>query len=291
MSLPRSGRVALLVGGLLFAGVASVSANPAPDGSLQLCVNKSTGAVRVITKSCSSKERTVTVNQQGQVGATGAKGERGEKGDKGDRGFQGLQGAQGATGLKGDRGIQGLIGLQGDEGPPGPTGPQGDTGLTGPRGETGPRGDQGPEGTPGAPGESGPAGPAGAQGDKGDKGDVGDVGPAGQPGFGAPLTPTSGSVYTLATGYVYLVAWRAQPAGDLPAEPGSCTLRARYSGGGSGLVVSGGMSFPPGVSRPEIAATGFLTAPASSVEFTVVCSASGSVGVNLEELLVFPVNY
>lgn len=299
----RSALVGLVAG--LSAGVASVSANPGPTGALRLCVHKSTGAVRVISKPCSAKERTVTVNQQGEVGPTGptgvtgptgptgvsgAKGDRGEKGDKGDRGFQGLLGPQGATGSKGDRGPTGNDGLQGDEGPAGPAGPQGDTGLTGPIGLTGPRGDQGPEGIPGSEGPIGPAGPPGGVGERGDTGDTGPEGPTGRPGFDAPLSPTAGASFALTPGLLYLVAWRVEPGSEFPTQTGSCRLLATYSSGAR--VVVGGLAFPAGLLRDELAATGLFTAPASAVEFGSFCStASGSVTALVAELVVLPVNY
>jgi hypothetical protein len=76
-----------------------------------MCVNKKTGAVRIISKNCAKSERTVYVNQQGVQGAAGAQGVAGPKGDTG------------IPGAKGDTGTPGLKGDVGAVGPAGPAGP------------------------------------------------------------------------------------------------------------------------------------------------------------------------
>lgn len=70
---------------------AAVSTFTAGDGSVKVCVKKSSGATRVVTPKadCRKKERTLSINQQGRrgpagaVGATGAPGAKGAKGDTG----------------------------------------------------------------------------------------------------------------------------------------------------------------------------------------------------------------
>ena len=88
-------------------------------------MNKKTGAVRIVTKSCTKTERTVYVNQQGIPGPVGVQGLSGPRGETGE------VGAQGPAGPKGDTGAQGPAGPKGDTGAQGPAGPKGDTGDRG----------------------------------------------------------------------------------------------------------------------------------------------------------------
>jgi hypothetical protein len=85
------------------------------------CVSKSTGAVRIVSKTtvCKSTENKIMWNEIGPVGP---------------------KGATGATGPAGPKGATGATGPQGPSGPQGPQGPQGPTGATGPQGPQGPAG-------------------------------------------------------------------------------------------------------------------------------------------------------
>jgi hypothetical protein len=72
------------------------AAIPATNGTITGCINPTTGAIRVIDaqagQRCSSFERSVTWNQQGQPGATGATGPIGPQGPAGPAGPQGPAG-------------------------------------------------------------------------------------------------------------------------------------------------------------------------------------------------------
>jgi hypothetical protein len=76
------------------------------------CVNKSTGAVRIVSKTtvCKATENKIMWNQVGPVGPAGPKGATGATG---------AQGPQGLTGPQGPQGIQGATGAQGPQGPAG----------------------------------------------------------------------------------------------------------------------------------------------------------------------------
>ncbi len=90
------------------AGLA-LSAVPGPDGSIHACVNKSTGAVRVIDlarrQHCRSSgpgaETALTLNQHGPVGVAGPSGPTGAQGSPGAPGPTGQPGRAGATILSG----------------------------------------------------------------------------------------------------------------------------------------------------------------------------------------------
>ncbi len=82
----------------------------------KLCANDATGVVRYTTKSCGSKETTLSVNQQGIKGVKGAKGLAGVKGDAGTNGTNGTAGANGTNGTAGAKGDDGTAGAKGDDG-------------------------------------------------------------------------------------------------------------------------------------------------------------------------------
>ena len=86
----------------LAAGIA-YSAIPDSGGVYTACMQKSTGALRLIdpsvsTNRCTSAETQVTWNQTGQQGAKGATGAQGETGASGPQGPKGDPGASGTGG-------------------------------------------------------------------------------------------------------------------------------------------------------------------------------------------------
>jgi hypothetical protein len=86
----------------LVAGIA-YSAIPDSAGVYTACVQKSTGAVRLIdpsvtTNRCTSAESQVSWNQTGQQGAKGATGDQGKTGATGPVGPKGDPGASGTGG-------------------------------------------------------------------------------------------------------------------------------------------------------------------------------------------------
>src|SRR5215212_7533931 len=90
----------LVVVAVVAGGTFAIAAIPGPDGLIKGCVKKSgarKGAVRVIdhNKACSSRERTLSWNQQGQ------QGQQGEPGTPGAAGAPGTPGAAGAPGQPG----------------------------------------------------------------------------------------------------------------------------------------------------------------------------------------------
>jgi hypothetical protein len=87
----------------------------AAEDVINACVNKRSGAVRVVMDpgKCRRAEAPLSFNQTGPPG---------ERGPAGPPGPQGPQGAAGPPGPKGE---------QGPAGPPGPVGPQGAPGLPG----------------------------------------------------------------------------------------------------------------------------------------------------------------
>jgi hypothetical protein len=131
--------VAVLVATGSFA-MAKQSPPPAGDGPIRACVNKKTGAVRILrtpASRCAGRtETSVSWNRQGPAGAAGQPG----------------GGPAGPQGPKGDTGARGAVGPKGDTGATGEPGPKGDAGAKGDKGDQGPKGD---------PGGSRPIGPAG----------------------------------------------------------------------------------------------------------------------------------
>jgi len=83
---------------VVMSGVALASGSSG-GGTIHACVNKRTGAVRVVSlqsgAKCKTSERTLSWNSQGIEGATGAAGPQGAAGSQGR---QGIPGPQGATG-------------------------------------------------------------------------------------------------------------------------------------------------------------------------------------------------
>ena len=76
--------------------------NAAGDATLKACANKTTGAMRYISKgSCKKTETSLSWNQMGPTGLSGSAGTNGTAGAKGDTGAAGTNGAAGAVGSNG----------------------------------------------------------------------------------------------------------------------------------------------------------------------------------------------
>jgi hypothetical protein len=92
------------------SGTSYAALRAAPTAStIQACVSKKTGALRVLAKAttkCKRGERALAFNARGAAGPVGSNGADGAAG---------AQGLQGAQGNQGDRGVQGI------DGPPGPS--------------------------------------------------------------------------------------------------------------------------------------------------------------------------
>lgn len=72
--------------------------NAAGDATIKVCANKTSGAMRYLSKgSCRSSERTLTWNQMGPQGLSGNNGTDGAKGEPGTKGDAGAKGETGAT--------------------------------------------------------------------------------------------------------------------------------------------------------------------------------------------------
>ncbi|MEU0094927.1 hypothetical protein [Kribbella sp. NPDC006257] len=97
--------------------IGTVASAAAPEPTVNACVGKVTGLVRIIDlakhQSCTSFEKPLTWNQRGLPGPTGA------------------------TGAQGPAGATGPAGPAGATGPAGPAGPAGPTGARGPEGPAG----------------------------------------------------------------------------------------------------------------------------------------------------------
>jgi hypothetical protein len=91
------------------------------------CYLKKLGAVRVIDAEagakCTSLEKVISWNQQGQPGPPGAAGAKGEPGPAGTPGADGAAGPPGPPGAAGTNGDPGPAGTPGTDGAPGPPGP------------------------------------------------------------------------------------------------------------------------------------------------------------------------
>ena len=88
--------------------------NAAGDAKLKACANKTSGAMRYISKGkCKKTETLLSWNQRGSQGLSGTPGTNGIAGTKGDQGATGAKGDQGATGAKGDQGSKGDQGTTG----------------------------------------------------------------------------------------------------------------------------------------------------------------------------------
>lgn len=178
------GLAALLV---VFGGTAMSRPLVGSDGVVHGCVNKRSGALRVVPagKRCRRSERPLTFQVQGPPGAAGLPGAQGAPGAPGTAGAPGADGEQGSTGAQGDQGPRGATGPQGPSGPTGGAGAQGATGpqgVEGPTGATGPSGPSGPQGVEGPTGPIGPTGAAGVTGPTGPQGATGPQGIQGPPG-------------------------------------------------------------------------------------------------------------
>lgn len=111
---------------LLLFGVHAEAQVAPVNGLVSVCVNQSTGVMRMLLgagapspASCSAGEQFMQWNLQGPRGPQGIQGEQGLKGDKGDNG------AKGDPGKNGGNGDPGKVGAQGPSGPQGPAGPPG----------------------------------------------------------------------------------------------------------------------------------------------------------------------
>jgi hypothetical protein len=103
LSIVASTLAALLVSlGALNANAANVT--------YYACVNKSTGAVRIVSKTtvCKSTENKIMWNELGPAGPAGPKGATGATGPQGPTGATGPQGPTGATGAQGPQGPAGI---------------------------------------------------------------------------------------------------------------------------------------------------------------------------------------
>jgi len=112
--------------GLVGAGATMAGATTSP--SVHSCVNRSSGAVRILPSdvNCSSKERRVDWSVAGPAGPAGPAG---ASGTAGPAGVTGPAGAQGPAGAPGDPGPAGPVGPQGPAGPAGANGINGISGL------------------------------------------------------------------------------------------------------------------------------------------------------------------
>lgn len=93
----------ILVGALFLVGTSTISAEAASDDEIDACVNKKTGAVRIVKRArdCKKYERHIKWDKEGD------RGPRGEEGDEGDRGPAGPPGPPGPTGPPGTPGTPG----------------------------------------------------------------------------------------------------------------------------------------------------------------------------------------
>jgi hypothetical protein len=125
-ALPRKVAVGsvIAVAVVAAAGIAW-GAIPGQGGTINACVNKGLGILRVIDPStgatCTRSEKPLAWNQTGPKGAAGANGQ---------------QGATGATGATGVQGPAGTPGADGAQGPAGPQGPKGDAAAVPPQNGT-----------------------------------------------------------------------------------------------------------------------------------------------------------
>lgn len=182
------------IGGVALGGITYVAAQSNGGSTIQACVNRNTGAVRIVTSShCGSPlETLVTWNQQGPAGATGPAGRDGSPGRDGRPGRDGETGSTGPAGPSGQPGVAGATGATGLQGATGPggSGSVGPSGLPGAAGASGVAGASGATGATGLTG-SGSAGPTGATGASGTAGASGVAGPTGATGVGGGAFFTS----------------------------------------------------------------------------------------------------
>src|SRR5260221_440263 len=166
----KPGMVITLVVAIVGATTLGV-ASAASTGLISACVNKSSGAVRIImpsstpshdgnderaddspTNGCSKNETLLSWSSQGATGPQGPSGATGPTGPQGSTGAEGTTGATGASGSTGPTGPEGLRGLPGASGATGASGAGGAIGATGPKGDTGAAGATGPKGDSGTSG-------------------------------------------------------------------------------------------------------------------------------------------
>ena len=109
--------IAVVVTLVLAIGLAASSAlGVGSSSSVNVCVNKSSGAVRVIIQGASCKPFGETKQTWFTTGAQGARGDQGSQGERGSIGLQGPRGEEGLPGQKGEQGLQGVPGVQGPKG-------------------------------------------------------------------------------------------------------------------------------------------------------------------------------
>src|SRR5262249_24572920 len=120
------------------AGVAAPSLAQAPAPFDAICVARSNGRVRAVTKREGCRGNEVRLPFSALIGPTGAKGAAGATradgvhGAPGAPGGTGAAGPPGAPGANGARGATGATGLAGTNGAPGATGPAREPGSAGP---------------------------------------------------------------------------------------------------------------------------------------------------------------
>jgi Collagen triple helix repeat (20 copies) len=104
-----------------------VNLGAADATAITACVNRDSGAIRIVSPSqqCKKTESRVVWNVQGPAGPQGPAG---------------LPGPQGLAGAVGPQGPQGVQGVTGATGAVGAAGPEGRIGVSGPEGRIGPRG-------------------------------------------------------------------------------------------------------------------------------------------------------
>lgn len=124
--------VALTLAGLGVSALAATSAKNNAATGYVVCVSKTTGDMKLRTKSTCPAGFTTKV--------FGAKGPAGVAGAPGADGAQGPAGSTGAQGSTGDPGVKGDMGPMGMPGAPGEQGIQGEQGLPGEQGERGANG-------------------------------------------------------------------------------------------------------------------------------------------------------
>ena len=115
--------VALTLTGLGVSAIAATSAQNNAATGYVVCVSKTTGDMKLRTKSTCPKGFTTKV--------FGAKGPAGVSGAQGAAGVQGPAGPEGIAGAKGDIGEMGMPGEPGEQGAQGEQGIQGPAGLNG----------------------------------------------------------------------------------------------------------------------------------------------------------------
>jgi hypothetical protein len=158
--------------------------------TINACVKKKGGAVRIVTKAAKCKKRE-TKESWANRGITGRSGASGAVGAIGGYGANGVAGATGPAGASTETGTSGATGVKGSSGSTGPTGATGETGAGG---ASGPKGATGPSGSTGATGETGAVGATGNKGVTGTSGPTGETGAAGATGSSGAVGGYSASI-------------------------------------------------------------------------------------------------